>query len=86
MALSAEQKAVLDFERGWWQLPGPKERDIRELLNLSASRYYRVLTEALSSSDAMAYDPLVVRRLLRTRDLRRRARFGTAGAAGPPGP
>ena len=84
MGLSAEQKAVLDFEREWWQLPGPKERDIKERLALSTSRYYRVLGELIDSAEAMAYDPLVVRRLIRARDTRRRARFGDASAEGPP--
>lgn len=58
---------MLDFERSWWKLPGPKDRDINEHLGFSATMYYRVLRTALDKPDAMAYDPLTVRRLQRLR-------------------
>jgi hypothetical protein len=85
MTLSDRDKAILDFERGWWRLPGPKEVAIREHFGLSATRYYEVLSSLLESPDALAYEPLVVRRLRRLRDRRRRARFEGRTAGGPPG-
>ena len=75
MPLSDRDRAILDFERTWWTLPGPKELAIRERLGLSATRYYKALAELMESPAAEAYDPLVVRRLRVRRDRRRRARY-----------
>src|SRR5207248_4592449 len=63
MALSEWDRAILDFERSWWAEPGPKEVTIRDRFGLSPTRYYQVLNELLDSSEAIEYDPLVVRRL-----------------------
>lgn len=84
MALSERDRAILDFERSWWTEAGPKELAIRDRFDLSPTRYYQVLNELLESADALAYDPLVVRRLRRMRDRRRRARFEGRSAGGPP--
>lgn len=84
MALSERDQAILDFERSWWSESGPKELAIRERFDLSPTRYYQVLSELLESPEAMEYDPLVVRRLRRMRDRRRRARFEGRSAGQPP--
>ena len=84
MALSGRDRAILDFERTWWTEPGPKDVAIRDRFDMSPTRYYRVLNELLESADAMEYDPLVVRRLRRVRDQRRRARFERRPAGEPP--
>ncbi|HUQ39413.1 MAG TPA: DUF3263 domain-containing protein [Acidimicrobiales bacterium] len=84
MALSDREQAILDFERSWWTEPGTKDVAIRERFDLSPTRYYQVLGELLDSADALAYEPLVVRRLRRLRDRRRRARFEGRSAGGPP--
>jgi hypothetical protein len=83
MALSDRDRAILDFERSWWTEPGSKELAIRRRFELSPARYYQVLNELLGSADAVAYDPLVVRRLRRMRTRRRRARFEGRSAGGP---
>ena len=75
MALTDEERAILDFERTWWTLDGPKETLLQERFALSADRYYQVLNELLERPEALEHDPLVVRRLLRLRDRRRRARL-----------
>jgi hypothetical protein len=75
MALTERDQAVLDFERSWWKEPGPKEAAIKARLAISATRYYALLAELAESPEAMDYDPLVVRRLRRQRDRRRRSRF-----------
>jgi hypothetical protein len=75
MALTDRDRAILDFERSWWSEPGPKELAIRDRFDLSSTRYYELLNEMLDMPDALEYDPLVVRRLRRLRDRRRRARF-----------
>jgi hypothetical protein len=74
MELTERDRAILDFERSWWTEAGPKEAAIRERFELSAARYYEILNELLESEAAYEYDPLVVRRLRRLRDRRRRAR------------
>lgn len=84
MALSDRDRAILDFERSWWLEPGPKEVAIKARFDLSPTRYYQVLSELLESPDAIAYDPLVVRRLRRLRERRRRARFEGRSAGEPP--
>jgi hypothetical protein len=84
MALSERDRAILDFERVWWTEPGPKELAIRSRFDLSPTRYYQVLGELLESTEAASYDPLVVRRLRRLRDRRRRARYEGRSAGEPP--
>ncbi|HEY6319727.1 MAG TPA: DUF3263 domain-containing protein [Acidimicrobiia bacterium] len=75
MSLSAHERAILDFERSWWCFPGPKESAIRSRLGLSTSHYYRVLGELIEKPDAADYDPLTVKRLRRSREVRRRSRL-----------
>jgi hypothetical protein len=74
VALTDRDKAILDFERAWWTEAGPKDTAIRERFELSGTRYYQLLAELLDDEEALGYDPLLIRRLRRTRDRRRRAR------------
>ena len=83
MGLGERERSILDFERSWWQTPGPKERAIRAQFGLSTTRYYQLLNDLLDDDLALQYDPLVVRRLRRLRDRRRRARY-EAGSVGDP--
>jgi hypothetical protein len=85
MELSDRERAVLDFERVAWQVEGPKEAAIRAQLGLSPTRYYELLQRLCDSAAARAYDPLVILRLRRQRDRRRRARFEGRSAGGPNG-
>ena len=73
--LEERSRAILDFERGWWRAPGPKDRHIRYRLGLSPTRYYQLLNDLLDSPEALRYDPMLVRRLRRLRTARRRQRF-----------
>ena len=75
MALTDRDRAILDFERSWWTEPGPKDLAIRARFELSGTRYYQLIAEMLDDPEALAYDPLLVRRLRRTRERRRRARI-----------
>ena len=45
MALTDQERAILDFERSWWTADGVKEALIEERLSITASRYYRHLNE-----------------------------------------
>ena len=83
MGLGERERSILDFERSWWQTPGPKERAIRAQFGLSTTRYYQLLNDLLDDDLALQYDPLVVRRLRRLRDRRRRARY-ESGSVGSP--
>ena len=73
--LDHRSRAILDFERTWWREPGPKTRAIGARFAMSATRYYQLLGRLIDSPDALAYDPLLVRRLRRRRAERRRDRF-----------
>ena len=72
--LDDRSRALLDFERESWKLDVPKERAIRERFGFSATRYHQLLNRTLERPEALAYDPMLVRRLLRVRDARRRRR------------
>jgi hypothetical protein len=85
MDLTDRDRAILDFERSWWVQPGSKTDAIRTQLALSATRYYEVLGSLIDTTEAEAYDPLVVRRLRRVRSDRRRARYEGRRAGGRPG-
>lgn len=66
--------AVLGFEREWLQGPAAKEQAIRSQFGFSGARYYQILGRLIETPAALAYDPLLVRRLLRQRDERRESR------------
>nr|WP_228552917.1 DUF3263 domain-containing protein [Mumia xiangluensis] len=72
--MSERDEAILAFERGWWKYAGVKEQAIRAEFGLSATRYYQVLNAVIDREDALAHDPLLVRRLRRLRASRRRTR------------
>ena len=84
MALSDRDRAILEFEQGWWLEPGTKEAAIRARLDLSPSRYRELLYELLDDPEAMAFDPLVIRRVRRIRERNRKARFEGRSAGEPP--
>jgi hypothetical protein len=73
-ALTTRDKEILTFERQWWKYAGAKERAIREQFDMSATRYYQVLNSLLDHEAALAFDPLLVKRLRRLRSARQRAR------------
>lgn len=85
MELSERDRAILDFERTWWREGGSKAQAIRARLGVSPTRYYELVGALLDREEAQAYDPLVVRRLRRLREQRRRARFEGRSAGGPSG-
>jgi hypothetical protein len=80
--LSAEERAVIDFERTWWtaQSHRTKQESVRTELGLSPTRYYAVLESLVDSPAALAYDPLLIRRMRRRRAERRRALFFPSGS------
>jgi Protein of unknown function (DUF3263) len=61
--LTAEDRSVLEFERGWWLEPGPKDQAIELRLGLPASAYYEHLIRIVSLPGASRFDPLTVARV-----------------------
>jgi Protein of unknown function (DUF3263) len=72
--LSERDREILAFERHWWKYSGAKEQAVRELFEMSATRYYQVLNALLDRPEALAADPMLVKRLRRLRAARQRAR------------
>ena len=65
--LSETQRAILDFERTWWRQSGAKEQAIRDIFEISPTRYYQQLNALLELPQALSYDPALVNRLHRLR-------------------
>jgi hypothetical protein len=74
LGLTSRELAMLAFERRWWRVAGAKETAIRDRFGLSPTRYYQVLNALVDRSEALAADPLLVRRLRRVRAARQRTR------------
>jgi hypothetical protein len=72
--LDERETAILAFERQWWKYAGAKETAIRELFDMSATRYYQVLNALIDRPDALVADPMLVKRLRRLRSTRQRSR------------
>ncbi|HEX2902742.1 MAG TPA: DUF3263 domain-containing protein [Jatrophihabitans sp.] len=72
--LSRRDREILAFERQWWKYAGAKEQAIRELFDMSATRYYQVLNALIDTPEALAADPMLVKRLRRLRASRQRQR------------
>ena len=72
--LSRRDRDILAFERQWWKYAGAKEQAIRELFDMSATRYYQVLNALIDTPAALAADPMLVKRLRRLRASRQRQR------------
>jgi len=72
--LSDRDRAILEFERQWWKYAGAKEQAIRELFDMSATRYYQIVNGLIDTPEALAFDPMLVKRLRRMRAARQRAR------------
>jgi hypothetical protein len=72
--LSDRDLEILAFERQWWKYAGSKEQAIKELFNMSSTRYYQVLNALLDDPQALEADPMLIKRLRRMRASRQRAR------------
>ncbi len=72
--LSPRDAEILAFERQWWKFAGAKEQAIRDKFAMSATRYYQVLNALIDQPEALAHDPLLVKRLRRLRASRQRQR------------
>lgn len=73
-ALSNLDREMLAFERNWWKQAGAREGAIRELFDLTPTRYHQLLNRLIDKPAAMAAEPVVVGRLRRQRDEAQRRR------------
>ena len=73
-SLSERDREILAMERQWWKYAGAKEQTIRDKFDMSATRYYQVLNALIDTEEALAFDPLLVKRLRRVREQRQRTR------------
>ncbi|CAN3702608.1 MULTISPECIES: DUF3263 domain-containing protein [unclassified Microbacterium] len=79
MPLSDRDRAFLAFEGEWRRHGGAKEEAIRAEFALTPARYYQLLGRLIDTPEALASDPMLVRRLRRRRDdaaAQQRARLG----------
>lgn len=73
-SLSPRDQEILAFEHRWWKYAGAKEQAVKELFDLSPTRYYQILNQLIDSDDALAHDPMLIKRLRRQRANRQRTR------------
>ena len=72
--LGERERSVLAFERRFWRHAGAKEEAIRRELGVAPTAYYQLLSQLIDDPAAIAYDPMLVKRLQRQRASRRRRR------------
>jgi hypothetical protein len=81
-ALQERDLRILAFERRTWRNQGAKELEIRDTFGMSATRYYQVLNELIDRPEAVAFDPVLVKRLRARRSRRARRRSARPDEAG----
>ena len=72
--LSEIDERLLDFEASWWSATDNKEAAILERFGLSSPRYYQQLNALIDRPEALAYAPMLVKRLRRQRQRRQEKR------------
>nr|WP_206070792.1 DUF3263 domain-containing protein [Knoellia sp. DB2414S] len=72
--MTDREREIIAFERQWWKYAGAKEQAIRDLFDMSATRYYQVLNGLIDNPAALEADPMLIKRLRRLRASRQRAR------------
>ncbi|GAA4051266.1 MULTISPECIES: DUF3263 domain-containing protein [Agromyces] len=72
--LDERRRRILAFEARAWRDPARKADAIRDELDLSPARYYRLLAELVDDPAALRHDPMLVKRLQRQRAARAAAR------------
>lgn len=73
--LGVRDHMMLQLEDTWWKYAGAKETVIRERFGMSSTRYYQAVNVLIDRPEALTAYPLLVRRLRRLRDERRRQRL-----------
>ena len=76
--LTVKEHMTLELEHQRWKYAGAKDQAIRWLFSESPTRYYSRLNRLIDSPEALAHDPMLVRRLQRLRAARVAARSKVA--------
>ena len=63
-ALTEHQQTILDLERRFWRTAGAKDDAIRAI-GLTPTRYYQLAVQLIATRQAVAADPVTVKRLRR---------------------
>lgn len=63
--LTAAERELLAFERQWWKYAGSKEQAVKDLFDMSSTRYYQTLNALIDTPQALEFDPMLVKRLRR---------------------
>ena len=61
--LSAQDRAILDFERRWSGSSATKRQAIQDRFQVHAATYYRWRAALIQRPEALEYAPALVRRL-----------------------
>jgi hypothetical protein len=72
--LTERERRILAFERQWWAHAGAKDQAIRDTFQISSTRYYQLLNALIERREALAAEPMLVKRLRRLRAGRQKAR------------
>ena len=49
-SLSDRDREILDFEHQWWKYAGSKEQAVKDLFDLSPTRYYQILNQLIDDT------------------------------------
>jgi len=63
--MTADEMAMLDFEREWWRHAGTKDDEVLKRWGLTPTEYGGRLLGIALRPEALEYDPLTVRRIRR---------------------
>ncbi|GAA3299684.1 DUF3263 domain-containing protein [Glutamicibacter nicotianae] len=70
--LDERSQQILNLEKLWWKYAGAKEQAITMQFSMSPTNYYQLLNQLIETDAALAYDPMLVKRLRRARSTKRR--------------
>ncbi len=66
--LTERQQEMLKFEKQWWQHKGAKAEAIQKQFGVPPMRYFQQLNRLIEQPEALDFDPVLVKALLRRRD------------------
>ncbi|MFZ1363033.1 MAG: DUF3263 domain-containing protein [Candidatus Nanopelagicales bacterium] len=70
--LSDLELRILEFEHRWYRHRGEKHVDLSREFGISPIRYFQILNHIIDKPAAVVAEPMLVNRLRRLRDSRRR--------------